>query len=128
MPRDFKPRRRWPGLAALGCVVSRVERDGKTTCQRRHYILSKKLTAKEFAGAVRGHWGIENQLHWQLDVSFGEDQSRIRRGHADENFSTLRRTALALLKNNQGLKCGVKNKRLAAGWNDDYLLEVLLGK
>lgn len=128
VPRDFKPRRRWPGLAALGCVVSRVERDGKTTCQRRHYILSKKLTAKAFAGAVRGHWSIENQLHWQLDMTFGEDQSRIRRGYADENFSTLRRTALALLKNNTSLACGVKNKRLAAGWNDEYLLEVLLGK
>jgi predicted transposase YbfD/YdcC len=74
VPRDFKLRSRWPGLAALGCVVSRVERDGKRTCQRRHYILSKKLTAKAFAGAVRGHWNIENQLHWQLDVSFGEDQ------------------------------------------------------
>lgn len=61
-------------------------------------------------------------------MTFGEDQSRIRRGYADENFSTLRRTALALLKNNTSLACGVKNKRLAAGWNDDYLLEVLLGK
>jgi predicted transposase YbfD/YdcC len=128
VPRDFAARRRWPGLAALGCVVSRVERDGKSTCQRRYYILSKKLAAKEFAAAVRGHWGIENQLHWQLDVTFGEDQSRLRRGHADENFSSLRRTALTLLKNNQSLACGVKNKRLAAGWDDDYLLEVLLGK
>jgi predicted transposase YbfD/YdcC len=103
-------------------------RDGKTTCQRRYYILSKKLTAKEFAAAVRGHWSIENQLHWQLDLSFGEDQSRLRRGHADQNFSSLRRAALVLLKNNRGLQCGVKNKRLAAGWDEDYLLEVLLGK
>ena len=128
VPRDFAQRKRWAKLAALGCVVSRVERDGKTTCTRRYYILSRKLTALQFAEAVRGHWGIENQLHWQLDVAFGEDQSRIRRGHADENFSTLRRTALALLKNNRGLQCGIKNKRLSAGWNEDYLLEVLLGK
>jgi predicted transposase YbfD/YdcC len=128
VPRDFRSRPRWAKLSALGCVVSRVERDGKTTCQRRYYILSRKLTAKAFAAAVRGHWGIENQLHWQLDVSFGEDQSRLRLGHADQNFSALRRTALPLLKNNQSQKCGVKNKRLVAGWNDDYLLEVLLGK
>ena len=128
VPAELRNRQRWPRLAAIGCVVSHVVRNGKTCCQRRYYILSRKLAAKEFAAAVRGHWSIENQLHWQLDVSFGEDQSRIRLGHADQNFSTLRRTALALLKNNQGLKCGVKNKRLAAGWNDDYLLEVLLGK
>ncbi|HEX3999545.1 MAG TPA: ISAs1 family transposase, partial [Pirellulales bacterium] len=76
--------------------------------------------------AVRGHWGIENRLHWQLDVTFGEDQSRVRRGHADANLSILRRTALSLLKNNSK-KLGVKNKRLSAGWNENYMLEVLLG-
>lgn len=128
VPGDLRNRQRWPRLAAIGCVVSRVVRDGKTYCQRRYYILSRKLTAKQFAAAVRGHWSIENQLHWQLDVSFGEDLSRLRLGNADQNFSTLRRTALTLLKNNQGLDCGVKNKRLAAGWDEDYLLEVLLGK
>ncbi len=76
---------------------------------------------------MRGHWGIENRLHWQLDVTFSEDQSRIRRGHADANFSILRRTALSLLKNNHSHRVGVKNKRLLAGWNENYLLEVMLG-
>ena len=77
--------------------------------------------------AIRHHWAIENKLHWALDVSFGEDQSRIRRGHADANFSILRRTALSLVKNNASKKLGVKNKRLTAAWNEDYLLEILVG-
>ena len=94
----------------------------------RYYILSKKLSARRFAAAVRSHWSIENQLHWQLDVTFQEDQSRIRLGHADTNFSILRRTALSLLKNNHTLKVGVKNKRLAAGWDDSYLEQVLFGQ
>ena len=76
---------------------------------------------------MRGHWGIENSLHWQLDVTFGEDQSRIRQGRAAENFSLLRRTALSLLKNNRSRQVGVKNKRLNAAWSDDYRLEVLCG-
>ena len=94
----------------------------------RYYIMSRKLSAKQFAAAVRGHWSIENSLHWQLDVTFGEDQSRVRRGHADANFSILRRTALSLLKNNKTLNVGVKNRRLTAGWDDDYLQQVLFGQ
>jgi len=70
---------------------------------------------------------IENRLHWQLDVTFGEDQCRIRHGHADANFSILRRTALSLLKNETTLKVGIKNKRLTAGWDESYLEKVLLG-
>jgi predicted transposase YbfD/YdcC len=85
------------------------------------------LSAKEFAAAVRGHWSIENSLHWQLDVTFSEDQSRLRRGHADANFSILRRMALSLLKNNNTVKVGVKNKRLTAAWDDSYLQQVLFG-
>ena len=94
----------------------------------RYYIMSRKLSARQFAAAVRGHWSIENSLHWQLDVTFGEDQSRVRRGHADANFSILRRTALAMLKNNKTLQVGVKNKRLNAAWDDTYLQQVLLGQ
>ena len=74
-------------------------RDGKTVGENRYYILSKYVAAGRFAEAVRGHWAIENRLHWQLDVTFQEDQCRIRQGHADANFSILRRTALSLLKN-----------------------------
>jgi len=108
-------------------AVSHTRRNGKDCYETRYYILSRYLSAKRFAQAARGHWGIENSLHWQLDVTFGEDQSRIRKGHADSNFSTLRRTALSLLKNEPTAKVGVKNKRLTAGWDDEYMEKVLLG-
>lgn len=127
-PEELPDRERWPDLTAIGMTVNSVIRDGKNHCEVRFYILSKKLSARRFAEAVRGHWGIENCLHWQLDVTFGEDQSRIRKGHADANFSALRRTALALLKNNKTKKVGVKNKRILAACDDNYMLEVLLGK
>ncbi len=78
-------------------------------------------------GAVRDHWSIENRLHWQLDVTFQEDLSRIRKGHADTNFSILRRTALSMLKNESTAKVGIKNKRLTAGWDEIYLEKVLVG-
>jgi predicted transposase YbfD/YdcC len=128
VPRDLPGRKRWPNLAAIGWTISDTVRDGKRCYEMRYYIMSRKLSAKQFAAAVRGHWSIENSLHWQLDVTFQEDQSRLRRGHADANFSILRRTALSLLKNNTTLKVGVKNKRLNAGWDEDYLQQVLLGK
>jgi len=128
VPEHLPDRARWPKLAAIGMVFSCVLRDGKEQMECRHYILSKYLSAKKFAQAVRNHWSIENRLHWQLDVTFQEDQCRIRKGNADANFSTLRRTALSLLKNNHSKKVGVKNKRLLAALDDDYLLEVLLGQ
>jgi len=127
VPDDLPDRRRWPKLAAIGVAFNETTRGDKYSTEVRYYILQKKLSARRFAAAVRGHWSIENRLHWQLDVTFGEDQSRIRKGHADANFSILRRTALSLLKNNHTHKVGVKNKRLVAGWNDDYLKEVLFG-
>jgi predicted transposase YbfD/YdcC len=127
VPRDLRNRKRWPKLAAIGWTISDTLRDGKRCYEMRYYIMSRKLSAKKFAAAVGGHWSIENSLHWQLDVTFGEDQSRLRRGHADANFSILRRTALSLLKNNKTLKVGVKNKRLAAGWDDSYLQQLLFG-
>ena len=128
VPRDLPDRQRRPKLKAIGCVVSDTLRDGKRCFETRYYILSKKLSGRHFAKAVRSHWSIENQLHWQLDVTFGEDQCRVCLGHADANFSILRRTALSLLKNNHTLKVGVKNKRLAAGWDDSYLEQVLFGQ
>lgn len=128
IPEDLPDRHRWPHLRAIGVTISNTQRDGKDCIEIRYYILSKYLAARRFAEAVRGHWGIENSLHWQLDVTFQEDQSRIRKGHADTNFSVLRRTALSMLKNESTLKVGIKNKRLTAGWDETYLEKVLLGK
>jgi predicted transposase YbfD/YdcC len=128
VPDDLPDRRRWKKLMAIGIAINITLRDGKQTSEVRYYILSKKLTARKFGEAVREHWSIENRLHWQLDVTFGEDQSRIRKGHADTNFSLLRRAALSLLKNNQTAKVGVKNKRIIAALDDAYRAKVLLGK
>jgi predicted transposase YbfD/YdcC len=127
VPADLPDRRRWNGLKRIGMAISDTIRDGKPAGDVRYYLLSKRMSARSFAAAVRGHWGIENRLHWQLDVTFGEDRCRIRKGHADANFSILRRTALSLLKNETTEKVGVKNKRLTAAWNEDYLEKVLFG-
>jgi len=127
VPSDLPDKSRWPKLRAIGIAISNTQRDGKDCNEVRYYILSKYLSARRFAEAVRGHWGIENHLHWQLDVTFQEDQCRLRKGHADANYSILRRAALSLLKNESSLKVGVKNKRLNAAWDDAYLEKVLLG-
>jgi predicted transposase YbfD/YdcC len=128
VPDDLQSQERWHKLRAIGMTINNTVRDGKECIEARYYILSRFVSGQRFAEAVRTHWAIENRLHWQLDVTFQEDQSRIRKGHADANFSSLRRTALSLLKNNHTKKVGVKNKRLAAALNDDYLTEVLVGK
>jgi predicted transposase YbfD/YdcC len=127
VPDDLPDLGRWVGLKRIGVAISDTVRGGKPCDEVRYYILSKKLSARSFGAAVRGHWGIENSLHWQLDMSFGEDRSRIRRGHADANFAVVRRMALSLLKNERSQKVGVKTKRLTAGWDDDYLEQVLFG-
>jgi predicted transposase YbfD/YdcC len=128
LPDDFPLAKEWPGLKAIGMAVRQTEHDdGRASDDVRYYISSRYMGGKKFADAVRGHWGIENSLHWQLDVTFGEDPCRVRKGHADSNFSLLRRTSLSLLKNNKTEKVGVKNKRLCAAWNDDYRLQVLCG-
>ena len=124
-PADLPDRARWTKLTAIGMTFNQITRHGKQTVEVRYYILSKKLTARRFAEAVRSHWSIENQLHWQLDVTFQEDQSRLLEGHSATNFSLVRRAALSLLKNDHTKKLGVKNKRLNAAWDDGYLLQVL---
>jgi predicted transposase YbfD/YdcC len=127
VPDDLPDQKRWANLKAIGIAIHNSFRDGKECNEVRYYILSKFLSGKKFANAVRQHWAIENNLHWQLDVTFNEDQSRVRKGNADANFSILRRTALSMLKNESTAKVGVKNKRLQAGWDEDYLEKVLLG-
>jgi len=126
-PDNLPDAARWSKLKAIGVAISDTLRGGKSCSHVRYYILSRKLSGRKFAAAVRGHWSIENCLHWQLDVTFQEDQCRVRQGHADANLSILRRAALGLLKNNHSQKVGVKNKRLVAGWDDNYRLEILCG-
>lgn len=128
VPDDLPDRKRWPKLTAIGMAMNVTTRNGTTSCETRYFILNKYVSAARFGEAVRSHWGIENRLHWQLDVTFQEDQCRIRKGHADENFSALRRAALALLKNETSEKVGVKTKRLLAALDEDYLEKVLVGK
>lgn len=126
-PADLPDRERWPGLAAVGVAINISTRGGEQADAVRYYILSRQLDARTFADAVRGHWGIENSLHWQLDVTFAEDRCRVRAGLADANLSVVRRAALGLLKNEKAEKVGVKNKRLKAACNTGYLEQVLFG-
>lgn len=125
LPEGFAVASEWPGLKAIGMAIRVTEQEGKTTEEVRYYIASRCLSGRRFAEAVRGHWGIENGLHWQLDVTFGEDKLRIRKGHAAANMSILMRTALGLLKNETTNRRGLKTKRLAAALNPDYLEKVL---
>lgn len=116
----------WPGLASAIAVDGQRTVDGKTTVQRRYFISSLPGDdARSLACAVRGHWGIENPLHWSLDVTFGEDASRVRVGHAAENLSRLRRIALNMLQRETSRKISIRLKRLRAGWDHDYLLHIL---
>jgi predicted transposase YbfD/YdcC len=116
----------WQGLRSLGLVFSeRQVGDEEATCEIRYFISSLGTKVKTFAGAVRGHWGIENSLHWVLDVSFREDDSRLRKDHGPENMALLRRMVASLLQNETKGKGGIACKRKQAGWDEDYLLQVL---
>lgn len=121
----------WPGLKTLGVAISfRQEGDDirDKTMSVRYYISSAKLTAKEFAKAIRAHWQIEVQLHWKLDVAMREDECQIRRGDAAENLAGFRHVAMNLLTNEKTVKAGIKRKRLKAALSPDYLALVLAGQ
>jgi predicted transposase YbfD/YdcC len=115
----------WTGLQSVGLVERECRVGELVTVESRYYLSSLPGNAAEFAEAVRLHWGIENGLHWVLDVVFREDDARVRVGHAAENLALVRRLALQLLKQERSAKVGVKAKRLKAGWDEDYLLSVL---
>jgi predicted transposase YbfD/YdcC len=117
----------WAKLKMIGRVESERTVEGKTTIEYRYYIGSIDNDARLFAKGVRGHWGIENGLHWTLDVAFREDDCRARKGHAPENLALLRHIAVNAIKQEKTAKLGVKNKRLKAGWDDSYLAKILFG-
>jgi predicted transposase YbfD/YdcC len=122
----------WPGLASLAVVEARREvHGGETSTERRYYITSLPGTdATAIAAAVRGHWAVENGLHHVLDVTFHEDDSRIRRGHGAENVSRLRRIALNLLKVNgdkHTKRKSIRGRRKIAGWDHNFLLRLIAG-
>jgi len=115
---------RWNKLKAVVQVkLTRTVKD-KTTSETRHYITSLTGSAKDIATAVRSHWQVENRLHWVLDISFREDESRVRSGHAQENLAVVRKLALNLLRQVDDVKGGIKNRRLQTAWDDDFLLKV----
>jgi predicted transposase YbfD/YdcC len=116
----------WKGLKSIGMVVSECVRNGKETVDIRYYITSLGVSVKRFAHAVRSHWGIENSCHWSLDVTYREDESRIRNKHMRENFAWLNRLTLSLLKQHPG-RDSLAMKRRSCGWSDDFLVEVLAG-
>jgi predicted transposase YbfD/YdcC len=126
VPEGLPGRELWKGLKSIGVVVSECVRDGKETVEVRYYISSLGVGVKRFAHAVRSHWGIENACHWSLDVTYREDESRIRDRHLRENFAWLNRFTLSLLKQHPG-RDSIVMKRRSCGWNEDFLLEVLTG-
>jgi predicted transposase YbfD/YdcC len=125
-PEGVDPEGLWQDLYAVGVTFSEgTDSRGQTSLEGRYYILSRQLSAQEFADAVRGHWGIENQLHWQLDVSFREDESRVRTGHAAANLSVIRRFTLGLLKRETECRRGIETKRLKCALSEEYREKVL---
>jgi predicted transposase YbfD/YdcC len=111
----------------VAVVVLQCVRDGKEGIEKRYYISSLELGVKNFARAVRGHWGVENGCHWILDVLYREDESRIREENLRENFAWINRFTLSLLKQHPD-KSSVAMKRRSCGWNDGFLIEVLTGE
>ena len=121
----LQERHAWPGLQAMGLVRGERRIGSEHTVEDRYYLLAHPLSARAFGDAVRSHWGIENQVHWVLDVTFHEDQSRIRAGYAAENFAVLRHIALNLLRQQTVKRTSIKGRRLKAAWDPDFLLRVL---
>ena len=121
------PHGAWPNLRSVAMVVTERRVDADIAREVRYYLSSLPGTAATIGAAVRGHWGIENRLHWVLDIAFREDESRVRHGHASQNLVVLRRLALNLLRQESPAKIGTKAKRLKAGWDEAYLLKLLAG-
>jgi predicted transposase YbfD/YdcC len=125
VPETLRGLELWKGLKSIGMATLVCVRDGKETIETRYYISSLPVSVKQFAHAVRSHWGIENSCHWTLDMTYREDESRIRDPHMRENFAWLNRFTLSLLKQHPG-KDSIAMKRRGCGWSEKFLLEVWL--
>lgn len=121
----FFDEEKWTGLQSIGLIESVRKIDGETTTNKRYYLNSFSSDAQLLAHAVRSHWGVENNVHWVLDVAFSEDDSPVHTDHAPENLSQLRKMSLNLLSREKTTKVGVANKRLKAAWDNQYLAKVL---
>jgi predicted transposase YbfD/YdcC len=117
----------WPGLQSIGMIEAKRTTQKGTSIKRRYFISSLESNAKQLLHAVRTYWGIENKLHWVLDLAFREDESRVRKGNGPQNFAVLRHIALNLLKGEDTAKISIRAKRKKAGWDNDYLRKVLKG-
>ncbi len=120
--RDY---RKWADLQTIVMIRTTRQLDDKVEDSTRYFISSLVADAARFLHIKRTHWAVENDLHWTLDLAFHEDRYQLRRGHGPANFSMLRHIAVNLLKQEETAKCGIKNKRLKAGWDNDYLLKIL---
>jgi len=126
-PEALRDQDLWKGLQSIGIATLVCRRNGVETAETRYYISSLPVGVRRFARAVRSHWSIENSCHWSLDMTFREDESRIREPHIRENVAWLNRFTLSLLKQHPG-KGSIAMKRRSCGWNDDFLLQVVAGK
>ncbi len=122
--RAFPAAKRFPKLAVIGMIETQIEKRDRVSRERRYYISSHPLSAEAFADSVRSHWGIENRVHWVLDVTFKEDLSRLRMGHGAHNMAVVRHFALNLVRQVKD-KRAIKRRRKVASWNPDYLTEML---
>lgn len=124
-PESFKEQHNWPYLKSLVEVTSRRDLKDITSEEKRYYITSIEQNAPKIGSAIRSHWAIENSLHWILDVSFRDDDSRIRKGHAPQNIALIKHMTLNLLQKSKGKRDSIKQLRKAAGWNDQLLVSIL---
>jgi predicted transposase YbfD/YdcC len=122
----IRDRQAWPKLTTVGMCCSERTVEGETTTEVRYFIGSRKMGVRQYAKVLRGHWRIENNLHWQLDISFGEDDSRIQKRHGAANVALMRKMALSLLKQHPG-KDSIARKRKAAALDLDFLAEIMAG-
>jgi len=121
------PHTKWRDARSVGMVYRHRQTGGNESHEVPFFISSLPPKVRTLAGHVRGHWGVENSLHWSLDVTFSEDQSRIRKGNGPEIAAGLRRLALSILKQDTTLKENLRGKRLRAGWNNETLHAILTG-